>query len=301
MLALPNPVHKTTSFGRPCRSRREIFPRKQGGRHLLCEPTGERSTTGGFDRGGETGFPRAGGVRVTGDQMSQLELEQPAGALRSCATESTVNRRRSELNHRTGVHDLLEVGGARLDCSAALGVSNDRNNALALQPGAVVCERERLAGIRILEQDESRVAAEAEPRKTVQAEVFELVERDLRTTKNVDFDSGFRDCGPHFGKRVAHGLGRRPVVRSNVRRCSHHAGAVGCHGASDHEGLFEVPGTVVESREDVAVKIDHVVQGNSWRSAGRVTNGRSERPGSTSSDGSELAKHAQRQDGDDAG
>jgi hypothetical protein len=111
--------------------------------------------------------------------------------------------------------------------------------------------------VRVLEQDEPRVAAEPEPGEVAGLEPLEPAECDLRAATDVERQALAGDGLAYKLERCLHLGGRRRVVLADVRRAGHDANAVGNERPRDRERRVDVLHAVVEPRQDVAVEVDH--------------------------------------------
>ena len=113
-------------------------------------------------------------------------------------------------------------------------------------------EVERPAVVRRLDEEVARVAGEAEAPQLLQRPV-ELLERDL-AARDEPHDGAGRL--PHARKRLLHLLGPSRIVVAHVRRRREHLDPVGRCRTADLEGLIEVHGAVVHTRQHMAVEVD---------------------------------------------
>ena len=140
-----------------------------------------------------------------------------------------------------------------LHLAVSLRMREHRSDPRGPEPEETVADVEWPAEVRRLDQQVRGIAREREAEQLIVRPV-ELRQIELAARDEPERVTHRR---LHFGERRFHLLGGRRIVVAHMGRRREHGDAVGKRIPADRERLAEVFSAVVETRENVAMQIDH--------------------------------------------
>jgi hypothetical protein len=196
-------------------------------------------------------------VRVARHQMGEPRVEQlPRGAARPTA-EPAVERGGGELHDHTAVDERAKPLRLVLHVGVPLRVCEHDAEPAQLEIEHEVGELERPPEVRELEQEERRIAAEAEAPQLVVVELGRVAEIELAAGEHLHGDRRLAGGAAELGVPQLHLARGRGIVLADVRRRGEARGAVLVRCAQQLEALAHRAHAVVDGRKNVRMQVDH--------------------------------------------
>ncbi len=156
-------------------------------------------------------------MSVAGEDVDEAGRHERAGGVARRAAEGAGERAGGHLDERARRDQAAEPRRSLLHGRTPLGVREHRRQAEPDQRGDGRVERKRPAEVGELEQEIASAACEREPFEVRLRQGRKALDVDLASANDFETDALAAEVALQLGHSLLHPLGRRRVVRPNVR------------------------------------------------------------------------------------
>jgi O-antigen/teichoic acid export membrane protein len=209
-------------------------------------------------------------VGVAREQVRETVVDEVLGGGERPPAEAALEGRRRDLHDRPLRNQPFEKLGPLLHARVPFGMREDGRQARRPDPVDCSADRDGPAGVRELQQDVLAKGCVAEAEELLVAEPAQLDEVDLPARDHVDRDARLGDGGADARERVLHLARTRRIVMAHMRCRGDDRDSVRRGRLCQLDRFLQRTRSVVQTRKDVRMEVDHGGQDTSAASGRRA-------------------------------